>query len=120
MLATLVAPAIVAMLKVDDYVQRRYRDAAGTEVLLYVAFHGNKERGMQTYYHNATVCFPSQGWVIASEKTSTETLQDAAKEIPVCRYVFAKADQRLSVMTFFKVDREMGRASCRERVFRVV
>ena len=94
---------VIRTLKVDDYVRRRYTAADGEEVLLYVAYHGNKERGMQTYYHNVTVCFPSQGWKPESERTSTETLHEAAKEIPVCRYVFSKEGVKLSVLTFFKV-----------------
>jgi EpsI family protein len=98
--------SVLRTIKVDDYVRRRYRDADGTELLLYVAYHGNKERGMQTYYHNATVCFPSQGWEKESEKSSTETLHDVAKEVPVCRYVFGKAGEKLAVLTFFKVDDE--------------
>jgi EpsI family protein len=103
--------------RVDDYVRRRYRSQDGAEVLLYVAYHGNKERGMQTYYHNATVCFPSQGWNLESEKNGTETLHDAAKEVPVCRYVFAKDGLRLSVMTFFKVDRDLLDQSPRNKPF---
>jgi EpsI family protein len=101
----------------DDHVRRRYRDAAGVETLLYVAYHGNKQRGLGTYYHNPTVCFPSQGWTLESERTSTETLHDAAKEVPVCRYVFAKGAERLSVMTFFKVDSEFLDQSPRNKPF---
>lgn len=108
---------IVRTTRVDDYVRRRYRSNDGAELLLYVAYHGNKERGMQTYYHNATVCFPSQGWTIESEKTGTETLHDAAKEVPVCRYVFAKDGLRLSVMTFFKVDHDLLDQSPRNKPF---
>ncbi len=103
--------------KVDDYLRRRYRSASGDEVLLYVAYHGNKERGMQTYYHNVDVCFPSQGWKKESDRTGTETLSDAAKEIPVCRYVFGKDGVRLSVLTFFKVDDEFLDQSPRNKPF---
>ncbi len=97
----------VELIKMDDYVRRSYRRADGDSVLLYVAYHGNKERGMQTYYHNATVCFTSAGWTIESQQLGTETLHDLAREVPVCRYVFVKEDKRLSVLTFFKVDGEL-------------
>jgi EpsI family protein len=107
----------VATLKVDDHVRRRYRDAEGDDVLLYVAYHGNKERGMQTYYHNVEICFPSQGWKCESQTTGTETLHEAAKEIPVCRYVFAKEDVKLSVLTFFKVNDEFLDQSPRNKPF---
>jgi EpsI family protein len=108
---------VLKTIQVDDYVRRRYSDGAGTDVLLYVAYHGNKERGMQTYFHNATVCFTSAGWTIESEKESSETLHDAAKEVPVCRYVFGKDGERLSVLTFFKVDKEFLDQSPRNKPF---
>jgi len=103
--------------QVDDHVRRRYTAANGDEVLLFVAYHGNKERGMQTYYHNVTVCFPSQGWTPESERTATETLHEAAMEIPVCRYVFAKDGVKLSVLTFFKVDDDLLDQSPRNKPF---
>ena len=93
--------------QVDDHVRRVYTSADGGEVLLYVAYHGNKERGMQTWYHNPTVCLPSQGWTLESERSGTETLPDSARPVPVCRYLFAKDGRRLSVLTFFQVDREL-------------
>jgi len=108
---------VIRTLQVDDYVRRRYSAENGDEVLLYVAYHGNKERGMQTYYHNVTVCFPSQGWKPESEQTSTETLHEAAKEIPVCRYVFSKDGVKLSVLTFFKVDDTLLDQSPRNKPF---
>ncbi len=97
--------SILRTIRVDDHLRRRYRDASGAEVLLYVAYYGNKERGMQTYYHNATVCFQSHGWTVEGERTSSETLPDAAKELPVCRYVFGKDGEKLSVLTFFQISR---------------
>jgi EpsI family protein len=99
--------ATVRTLQVDDHLRRRYVDPDGSEALLYVAFHGNKERGMRTYYHNVTVCFPSAGWRLESERPGVETLHDVAKQVPVCRYVFAKDGGRLCVMTFFKVDDDL-------------
>jgi EpsI family protein len=109
--------SVLDMTKVTDYVRRRYVDADGSEVILYVAYHGNKERGLQTYYHNATVCFPSAGWTQESERCSEETSEDAAQVIPVCRYVFAKDGTRLSVLTFFKVDEEFLDQSPRNKPF---
>ena len=99
--------AAIRTTQVDDHVRRRYASDGGGEVLLYVAYHGNKERGMQTWYHNPTVCFPSQGWTLESEHTATETLPDSARPVPVCRYVFGKPGLRLSVLTFFQVGGEL-------------
>lgn len=102
-----VGEAVVRITKIDDNVRRRYRAPGGAEVLLYVAYHGNKQRGMETLFHNPTVCYPSEGWTLVSERTGTETLARSAREIPVCRYVFARAGTRASVLTFFQVGGEL-------------
>jgi len=93
--------------KVDDYVSRLYEGPGGESVLLYVAYHGNKERGIQTYYHNASVCYPAAGWRLDGERFQDITLHDAAKVVPTCRYAFSRDGERLSVLTFFQVDDEL-------------
>lgn len=99
--------AAIRTTQVDDHLRRRYTTDRGAELLLYVAYHGNKERGMQTWYHNPTVCLPTQGWTLESERTATETLHDIARPVPVCRYVFEKDGHRLSLLTFFQVGGEL-------------
>ena len=100
--------AAIRTTQVDDHVRRQYRsEEDGARALLYVAYHGNKGRGMDTLYHNATVCFPSQGWKLESERAGTETLPDSARSVPVRRYVFEKDGLRLSVLTFFQVGGEL-------------
>ena len=86
-------------------------------MLLYVAFHGNKQRGMDTWYHNPTICMPAAGFELVDTRLSSETLTDAAREIPVCRYVFARGEERRSVLTFFKVDEEFLDQSPRNKPF---
>jgi EpsI family protein len=99
--------AAIRTTQVDDHLRRRYTTGGGAELLLYVAYHGNKERGMQTWYHNPTVCLPTQGWTLEGERTATETLPDSARPVPVCRYVFEKDGRRLSLLTFFQVGGEL-------------
>jgi len=103
--------------KVDDYVSRLYEGPDGESVLLYVAYHGNKERGLQTYYHNASVCYPAAGWELESERFQDVTLHDAAKQVPTCRYTFRRGAEELSVLTFFKVDDELLDQSPRNKPF---
>ncbi len=93
--------------KVDDYVSRLYEGPKGESILLYVAYHGNKERGMQTYYHNASVCYPAAGWELEDEVLSELTLHDVAKQVPICRYSFKRRGERVSVLTFFQVNDEL-------------
>jgi EpsI family protein len=109
--------AVIRITKIDDHVRRRYRAADGAAVMLYVGYHGNKQRGMDTLYHNPTICFPAQGWKPVGERTGIETLPRSAREIPVCRYVFARADTRASVLTFFKVGGELLDQSPRNKWF---
>ena len=102
---------------VDDYVSRLYEGPDGETVLLYVAYHGNKERGLQTLYHNASVCYPAAGWQLAGERFQDITLHDVAKHVPTCRYSFERGGEELSVLTFFKVDDELLDQSPRNKPF---
>jgi hypothetical protein len=72
---------------------------------------------MDTLYHNPTVCYPTQGWKPVGERSGVETLARSAREIPVCRYVFARDDVRLSVLTFFKVGGDLLDQSPRNKWF---
>ncbi|MCE9636106.1 MAG: EpsI family protein [Planctomycetes bacterium] len=101
----------------DDYVRRLYRNAQGEAVTLFVSFHGNRERGLQRYYHNPTVCYPAAGWSLAATRFETITLRDAGLEVPTCRYVFDKGGAKLSVTTVFKVDDEFLDESPRNKPF---
>lgn len=109
--------AELAIIKVDDHVKRQYAGPDGERVVLYVTFHGNKERGLQTYYHNASVCYPQAGYEHVSTSLRNLVLTEIAKEVPVCRYVFQKGTTRLSVLTFFKVDDELLDQSPRNKPF---
>jgi len=104
-------------LLLDDYVRRGYRGPRGEQVSLFVSYYGNKERGLQRYYHNPTVCYPAAGWGQVDTRFSTETLHDAAKQLPVCRYIFEKGGTRISVLTFFRVDGEFLDQSPRNKPF---
>ena len=107
----------IEMTKVDDYVSRRYADDGGHEVVLYVAYHGNRDRGISAIYHNATVCYPAAGWELQDETFDVVTLADAAQELPVCRYTFGRRGDRLSVLAFFRVGEELLDQSPRNKSF---
>lgn len=104
-------------LLLDDFVRRVYRGPAGETVTLFVSFHGNKERGLQRFYHNPTVCYPAAGWTLEATRFERVTLEDVAAEVPTCRYVFEKAGRRMSVLTLFQVDREFLDESPRNKPF---
>lgn len=104
-------------IQVDDYVRRRYDGPAGEQVTLFVSYHGNKERGLQRYYHNPTVCYTAAGWTLDATRFENVTLQDLAKEIPTCRYTFVHGASRMCVLTVFRVDDEFLDESPRNKPF---
>lgn len=110
-------PRVVSQLRLDDYLRRQYTGPEGERVVLYVAYHGNKRRGMDTIFHNPTVCFPSQGWTHLDTQFETVTLNQKAQQLETCRYVFENGPDRLSVLTFFKVGDEFLDQSPRNKAF---
>lgn len=109
-----------ANLDVDDYVNRVYRHADGSTVGLFVTYQGNKQRGLRSYYHNASVCYPAQGYAQLETELSELVLTDVARRVPTCRYTFEKGPDRRLVLTFFKVDDEFLEESPRNRPFWVM
>lgn len=102
---------------VDDVVQRLYRGPGGEAVTLFISFYGNKERGLQRLYHNPTICYRDAGWTLRDTRFERLTVDDAAAELPTCRYLFDRDGQRLSVTTFFRVDDEFLDESPRNKPF---
>ena len=105
------------ILQLDDWVQRLYRGPGGENVQLAVFYYGNKERGLQRYYHNPTVCYTAAGWSLDATRFEPVTLEDLAKEVPTCRYTFTKAGGRLCVLTLFRIDDEFLDESPRNKPF---
>lgn len=107
-------------LDVDDYVNRVYTNAAGDQIGLFITYQGNKQRGLRSYYHNASVCYPAQGYAQQDTQISELVLTDVAQRVPTCRYTFEKGRDRRLVLTFFKVDDEFLQESPRNRPFWVM
>lgn len=100
-------PEEIRVIQMDDSVRRRYRGPQGESATLFVSFYGNKEKGLQRYYHNPTICYRDAGWTLEATQFETVTLEDLAKQVPTCRYTFAKGGFRQLVLTVFKVDDEL-------------
>lgn len=97
----------IRVIQMDDSVRRRYRNADGEMATLFVSFYGNKEKGLQRYYHNPTICYRDAGWALADTRFETVTLGDLAMPVPTCRYTFTREGRRQLVLTVFKVDGEL-------------
>lgn len=94
-------------IQTDDALQRAYTRAGAERVTLYIAYWGNKQRGLHRYYHHPTICYRDAGWNLTDTRFEHVTLEDAGIELPVCRYLFERGGARISVTVFFKVDDEL-------------
>ena len=105
------------MLLTDDVLKRVYRHADGSVVSLFISYYGNRQKGMNTLFHNATVCYPAAGFDHVSTAFDEVVLSDLAKRVDVARYTFVRQSKRLSVLSFFRIDDEFLQQSPRNTPF---
>jgi len=93
----------------DNYLRRDYRSADDRTVQLFVSYYGNMRAGIDTIYHNPTVCFPSHGWTLEQEGPAAAGMEP--DRIPVTMYRFSKGPREYVVLNFFVVNaRILGRS----------
>ena len=89
----------------DRYLRRDYRSEDGRNVQLFVSYYGNMRAGIDTIYHNPTICFPSHGWEAAGRAPATAGgAEDGSDPIPVTVFRFAKGRREYVVLNFFVVN----------------
>lgn len=89
---------ILGILKLNDYVMRRYRDLSGRDLWLYIAYWDTQRKGAQI--HSPKHCLPGGGWEPLEAKQLPIVLASPLKEITVNRYVLQK-DQYQQVVTYW-------------------
>lgn len=83
----------MAVLQVDDYIMRTYRNGKGETVGLYVGYFKTQREGKQV--HSPRQCLPGAGWTIMESKQIHVPMESSvAREIPVNAYVMAKGNDR--------------------------
>lgn len=102
----------LAVLGVDDYINRTYRGVAGKEILppkggshsagqpvgLYIAYYGSQRQGESI--HSPQNCLPGSGWQpVSSIRT---TLDVAGTSLPINRYVVQKGVERQVVLYWYQ------------------
>jgi EpsI family protein len=93
----------------DEYLRRDYRATDSRMVQLFVSYYGNMRAGIDTIYHNPTVCFPSHGWNLEEERPAEAGT--GPDRVPVTMYRFSKGPKEYIVLNFFIVnDRVLGRS----------
>ncbi len=95
----------VELTGLDRYLRREYVHEDGARALFFVAYFGNKDRGLASIYHNPTVCLPSAGYEWTGSDRRSVTLRDEALEFSVSLDTFRRAaGEELLILSFFVVD----------------
>lgn len=92
------ADDVVAVLGVDDYINRYYARAGRPPVALYAGYYASQRQG--DTIHSPQNCLPGAGWQpVSSERV---TLVAAGTPITVNRYVIQKGIDRQAVLYWYQ------------------
>ena len=92
------ADDVVAQLGVDDYVNRRYVDASGTPIAVYIGYYASQRQG--DTIHSPQNCLPGAGWrPVFSDRSG---IAIGAASIPVNRYIIQKGLSREAVFYWYQ------------------
>jgi EpsI family protein len=97
--ATLLDVELLNILKVDDYLIRRYVDPAGRSLWLYIGYWQTQRKGAQM--HSPKNCFPGSGWDPLEASTVAIPLEGGHR-LTVNRFVVQKGVQRQVVFYWYR------------------
>lgn len=92
------ADDVVALLGVDDYVNRRYARDGAPPVSLYAGYYDSQRQG--DTIHSPQNCLPGAGW--RPVESGRLTIGDGANAVEVNRYVIAKGLSRQVVLYWYQ------------------
>jgi EpsI family protein len=91
---------IVNVLKIDDYLMRRYVDRAGNSLWLYVGYWGSQHRGA-AQVHSPRNCLPASGWEPIEASRIAIEVPGPRRTLTVNRYLIQKDRQMQVVMYWY-------------------
>lgn len=97
--ATNLEVEVLNILKVNDYLMRRYVDADGRSVWLYIGYWATQRRG-GGQAHSPRNCLPGGGWEPVEASRLTVTLPPPYDSIEVNRYLIQK-DRDMQVVLYW-------------------
>jgi EpsI family protein len=107
--ATIFEADVLDILKVDDYLVRRYVDAAGRSLWLYMGYWQTQRKGAQP--HSPKHCLPGAGWEPLEASEVMITLPPPHLPLTVNRYLLQKGRDQLLVFYWYQ---SQGRPIARE------
>ncbi len=111
--ATLLDGDTLRLLRPTDYLVRRYADASGRSLWLYIGYWDSQRKGAQT--HSPKNCLPGGGWEPLEVAQTTVPLADG-RAIPANRFVIQKDREQQVVLYWYQA---RGRALAGEVEARV-
>ena len=106
-------PAVLNLLRLDDYLLADYRGADGTPINFYVAFYQSQRNGLSI--HSPRRCIPAGGWEIRSFERHMLRSATIPGAWPVNRVLIEEGNQKALVYYWFQ---ERGRRLTSEYVVR--
>jgi EpsI family protein len=94
------APDTLQMLKVSDYLMRRYEDSNGRSMWLYVGYWQSQRKGGDI--HSPKNCLPGGGWEPIEASRVNISIDGLATAIPVNRYLIQKDNQMQVIIYWFQ------------------
>jgi EpsI family protein len=97
---TILDPDVLNMLKMSDYVMRRYVDASGHPVWLYIGYWQSQRKGGDI--HSPRNCLPGGGWEPVEASRISIPIPGLATPISVNRYLIQKDNQMQVTLYWFQ------------------
>jgi EpsI family protein len=91
-------PDVLSILKLNDYLLRRFRHENGQSLWLYIGYWDTQRKGAQI--HSPKHCLPGGGWEPLEASLVTIPLAGSPQEIEVNRYVLQK-ERSQQVVTYW-------------------
>jgi EpsI family protein len=97
---TIMSADVVRILKVSDYLMRRYVDSNGQSAWLYVGYWQSRRKGADI--HSPKNCLPGGGWDPVEANLLTIAIPGSTQAITVNRYLIQKDRQMQIVIYWFQ------------------
>ena len=97
---TILAPDVLSMLKMSDYLMRRYDDAGGRPIWLYVGYWQSQRKGGDI--HSPKNCLPGGGWEPIEASKLSIRVPGSDTPISVNRYLIQKDNQMQITIYWFQ------------------
>lgn len=96
---SLLQAEILNLLKVDDYLMRRYVNGAGSSLWLYVGYWASQRKGA-AQVHSPRNCLPAGGWEPVEASRLTIDVSGSRGPLTVNRYLIQK-DREMQVVLYW-------------------